>query len=56
MQGATDRGYGIYGSSPNNYAVVGVTTSGNGVYGQVSAANQSGVVGRQFDASGNWAI
>jgi len=44
------------GSSPNNYAVVGVTTSGNGVYGQVATANQAGVVGRQLASSGNWAV
>ena len=46
----------MYGSSSSNYGVAGVTTSGNGVYGQVSAASQAGVVGRQEDASGNWAI
>jgi len=56
VQGSSSSGYGVYGSSPNNYAVVGVTTSGNGVYGQVSAADQSGVVGRTLNASGNWAI
>jgi hypothetical protein len=36
--------------------VVGVTTSGNGVYGQVSANSQAGIVGRQEDSSGNWAL
>lgn len=33
-----------------------MTNSGNGVYGQVSAASQAGVIGRTLDASGNWAI
>jgi hypothetical protein len=56
VQGTSNSGYGIYGSSPNNYAVVGVTTSGNAVYGQVATASQAGVVGRQQDASGNWAV
>ena len=56
VQGTSSTGYGIYGSSPNNYAIVGVATSGNGVYGQISAANQAGVVGRQLNSSGNWAI
>jgi hypothetical protein len=56
VQGSSSTGYGLYGSSPNNYAVVGVTTSGNAVYGQVSTANQAGLVGRQQDASGNWAV
>jgi hypothetical protein len=56
VQGSSSSGYGVYGSSPTNYAVVGVTTSGNGVYGQVAAANQAGIVGRQLDASGNWAM
>ena len=56
VRGASTGGYGVYGTSPGNYAVVGVTTSGNGVYGQVSTAPQAGIVGRQTDASGNWAI
>jgi hypothetical protein len=56
VKGASSGGYGVYGSSPNNYAVIGVTTSGTGAYGQVSAKNQAGVIGRQEDASGNWAI
>jgi hypothetical protein len=56
VSGASSSGYGVYGSSPSNYAVVGVTTSGNAVYGQVSKAPQAGVVGRQLDASGNWAV
>jgi hypothetical protein len=56
VQGSSSSGYGVYGSSPNNYAVVGVTNSGNALYGQVSTVNQSGVVGRQEDASGNWAL
>jgi hypothetical protein len=46
----------VYGSSPGNYAVVGVTTSGNAVYGQVTAAGQGGVIGRTLDSSGNWGI
>jgi hypothetical protein len=54
--GESSTGYGVYGSSPNNYAVVGITSSGNGVYGQVTAADQSGVIGRTLDSSGNWAI
>jgi hypothetical protein len=56
VKGATTSGYGVYGTSSSNYGVVGVTTSGNGVYGQVSVAPQAGVVGRQEDASGNWAV
>ncbi len=56
VRGASTSGYGVYGTSSSNYGVVGLTTSGNGVYGQVSAASQAGVVGRQEDASGNWAV
>ncbi len=56
LRGVSSGGYGVYGTSPNNYGVVGVTTSGNGVYGQVSVAPQAGVVGRQLDSSGNWAM
>ncbi len=56
LEGDSSSGYGVYGSSPGNYAVVGVTTSGNGVYGQVSVAPQGGVIGRQLDSSGNWAM
>ncbi|HEX3492115.1 MAG TPA: hypothetical protein VHU92_22405 [Streptosporangiaceae bacterium] len=56
VSGSSSTGYGVYGSTPNNYAVVGVTTSGNGVYGQVSAASQAGLVGRQLNSSGNWAV
>lgn len=56
VRGVSSSGYGVFGSSTGNYAVVGVTNSGNGVYGQVSTANQAGVVGRQEDASGNWAL
>ena len=56
VRGASSSDYGVYGSSTGNYGVVGVTTSGNGVYGQVSVAPQAGVVGRQEDSSGNWAV
>jgi len=56
VRGATTSGYGVYGSSSSNYGVAGTTTSGNGVYGQVTTASQAGVVGRQEDASGNWAL
>ncbi len=56
VQGTSNSGYGVYGSSPTNYGVAGVTTSGNGVYGQVGTAPQAGVVGRQTDTSGNWAL
>ncbi len=54
--GTSTSGSGVYGTSPHNYGVIGVTTSGNGVYGQVSVAPQGGVVGRQLDSSGNWAV
>jgi hypothetical protein len=56
VYGSSSTGYGVYGNSPNSYGVVGVTNSGNGVYGQVSADTQAGVVGRQENSSGNWAI
>jgi hypothetical protein len=56
VQGASSSGYGVYGNSSSNYGVVGATHSGNGVYGQVDVAPQAGVVGRQEDASGNWAV
>jgi hypothetical protein len=56
VRGASNSGYGMYGSSSSNYGVAGTTTSGNGVYGQVAVAPQAGVVGRQQDASGNWAL
>jgi len=56
VRGASSSGYGAYGTSSSNYGVAGVTTSGNGVYGQVSTATQAGVVGRQTDSSGNWAL
>ncbi len=54
--GQSASSYGVYGLSSSNYGVVGVTTSGNGVYGQVSADTQAGVIGRQENSSGNWAI
>jgi hypothetical protein len=56
VQGISGSGIGTRGDSTNNYGVAGVSTSGNGVYGQVSAAAQAGVVGRQQDASGNFAV
>jgi hypothetical protein len=56
VKGSSNSGYGMYGASSTNYGVVGTTTSGNGVYGQVSDAPQAGVLGRQLDASGNWAV
>ena len=56
VQGDSTSGYGVYGGSTTTYGVVGVTTSGNGVYGQVAANSQAGVVGRQENSSGNWAI
>jgi hypothetical protein len=56
VTGESSSGYGVYGTSPGNYGVIGVTSSGNGVYGQVSVAPQGGVIGRQLDASGNWAV
>jgi hypothetical protein len=49
-------GYGVYGTSDTSYGAVGVSTGGNGAYGQISANSQAGVVGRQLDASGNWAL
>jgi hypothetical protein len=56
VSGTSTGGHGASGTSNSNYGVVGVTTSGNGVYGQVSVAPQAGIVGRQLDSSGNWAI
>jgi hypothetical protein len=56
VNAASSSGYGVLGQSNSNYGVVGVTNSGNGVYGQVNTANQAGVVGRQEDSSGNWAL
>ncbi len=56
VTGESTSGYGVYGTSPHTYGVIGVTTDGNGVYGQVSVAPQGGVIGRQLDASGNWAV
>jgi hypothetical protein len=56
VHGVSTGGYGVYGFSSGSYGTVGVTNSGNGVYGQVSTASQAGVVGRQEDSSGNWAI
>jgi hypothetical protein len=53
---AATSGRGVDAQSTANYAVVGVSNSGNGVYGQISVAPQAGVVGRQLDASGNWAV
>jgi hypothetical protein len=54
--GESSSSYGVFGQSSSSYGVVGVTNNGNGVYGQVSADSQAGVVGRQEDSSGNWAI
>ena len=56
VEGASTNGYGTYGHTSTNYGAVGLSDSGNGVYGQVSTVNQSGVVGRTLDASGNWAL
>src|SRR5262249_54013233 len=47
---------GVWGNSSTTYGVVGVTNSGNGTYGQTNTDGQGGVVGRQENASGNWAF
>jgi len=54
--GSSSAGVRGVNKGTGNYAVAGVTTSGNGVYGQVSTASQAGVVGRQQASSGNWAV
>lgn len=54
--GESTSSYGVFGQSSSSYGLVGVTNNGNGVYGQVNVAPQAGVVGRQEDSSGNWAL
>lgn len=54
--GSSTGGYGTEGISSSSYGSVGVSASGNGAYGQISADGQGGVVGRQNDPSGNWAV
>jgi hypothetical protein len=56
VYGSSTSNYGVYGTSSGAYGVIGTSSSGNGVYGQTSTAPQAGVIGRTFDASGNWAI
>ena len=56
VYGTSTSSYGMYGVSSSTYGTIGQSYSGNGLYGQISVAPQAGVVGRQLDASGNWAV